>query len=70
MPMLIILLGVIFLSVSSLVASADGSRPTVVKKAEDMPAPAISLCARKVALGPEGREVGCLMQRHKGRDHS
>lgn len=69
MPMLIILLGVLFLSVSSLVASADGSRPLTVKKSEDMPAPAVSLCARKISLGPDGREVGCLMQRHKGRDH-
>jgi hypothetical protein len=70
MPMLILLFGVIFLSVSSFVASADGSRPPVVKKSEDMPAPSVSLCARKISLGPDGREVGCLMQRHKGRDRS
>jgi hypothetical protein len=70
MHMLIILLGIIFLSVSSFVASADGSRPLAVKKPEDKPAPAVSLCARKIALGPDGHEVGCLMQRHKGRDHS
>jgi hypothetical protein len=70
MPTLIIFLGVIFLTFSSLVASAEGPRELAPKKPEEKPALAASLCARKIALGPEGREVGCLMQKHRGRDHT
>jgi len=70
MPMLIILLGVVFLTFSSLMASAEGPRELALKKPEEKPAFVASLCVRKVALGPEGREVGCLMQKHRGRDHT
>jgi hypothetical protein len=70
MPMLIILLGVVFLTFSSLVASAEGPRELALKKPEEKPALAPSICARKIALGPEGREVACLMQKHRGRDHA
>jgi hypothetical protein len=69
MPMLIILITVIFLSLTSFVASADGSRTLALRKPEEKPSPTASLCARKIALGPEGRDVGCLMQKHRGRDH-
>jgi hypothetical protein len=68
--MMIILLGVVFLTVSSLVASAEGPREFALKKPDEKPALAASLCARKIALGPEGREVACLMQKHRGRDHA
>lgn len=66
----VILLGVISASLSGFIASADTSRVFPFKKAETSAEQPVrrSHCARKIALGPDKSEVGCLMQKHKGRD--
>lgn len=69
MRMFIFLIAVALASAMSFVASAERDTGLVFKSAETQAEAAgvASRCTRKIALGPGGAEVACLMQKRKGR---
>jgi hypothetical protein len=65
----VILLAAAFVTSVSFFASADNSHGLAVRAPTDRSEQASlnSRCVKKVALGPDSAEVGCLMQKRKGR---
>lgn len=69
MRIFIILAAVILAGSTSFIASAENASGFSLKKPEaktDLASPH-SRCAKKIPLGPDRREVGCLMRKRTGR---
>lgn len=69
MRMFVFLVAVCCASSLSFFASADNSRGLAFRRpAADSASPSTaSRCVKKVALGADGTETGCLMQKRRGR---